>query len=162
MRGQIGSQLLTTERLLEKGLLSSIRVENMLDNQQHKKIRMGSERNFGYVFCLVFAAIGLWPLTTGGEVSIWALIVALVIGIITTVVPRALTPLNYLWFKFGLLLGVIVSPIVMAIIFFLVITPIGLIMRATGNGLLREKIDKQANNYWIERKVMVGSMKNQF
>lgn len=134
----------------------------MLDNQKHTKIRMGSERNFGYVFCLVFVAIGLWPLTTGGEVSVWLLFIALVIGIIATVVPRALAPLNYLWFKFGLLLGVIVSPIVMAIIFFLVITPIGLIMRATGKGLLREKIDEHADNYWIERKVMVGSMKNQF
>lgn len=139
-----------------------MRVENMLDNQQHIKIKMGSERNFGYVFCVVFAALGLWPLITGGGVSVWLLLVALVIGIIATLIPRVLTPLNYLWFKFGLLLGVIISPIAMAIIFFLVITPIALIMRAIGNDLLRQKIDKQAENYWIERKVMVGSMKNQF
>jgi hypothetical protein len=134
----------------------------MLDNQKHIKIKIGSERNFGYVFCLVFAVLGLWPLLTGGEVSVWLLLLALVIGIIATLIPRVLTPLNYLWFKFGLLLAVIVSPIAMAIVFFLVITPIGLIMRVIGNDLLREKIDKQADNYWIERKIEVGSMKNQF
>lgn len=134
----------------------------MLDNQQHTKIKRGSERNFGFVFCLVFAALALWPLTAGGEVSTWLLIVALVIGLITTFIPQVLTPLNHLWFKFGLLLGVMVSPIAMAIVFYLVITPTGLIMRAAGKDLLRQKIDKQADNYWIKRKIMVGSMKNQF
>ena len=137
-------------------------MQNMLDNQQHTKIRMGSERNFGYIFCLVIAALAFWPLTAGGGVSVWLLLLALAIGIIATLVPRVLRPLNQLWFRLGLLLGVIISPVAMAVVFYLVITPIGLIMRAAGKDLLRQKIDKQADNYWIERKITIGSMKNQF
>lgn len=114
------------------------------------EVKMGSERAFGIVFAIVFALIALWPLLGGGGVRPWAAATgALFLGA-AFLAPRALKPLNVLWFRFGMLLHRIVSPIVMGFLFFVTVTPIGLLMRALGKDLLRlERSD--AKSYWIER-----------
>lgn len=129
------------------------------------QIPMGSERSFGLVFTAVFIIIGLWPLKVGGDMRLWALGVASAFLIIALVAPRALRPLNLLWFKFGQLLHHVVTPVVMGLLFFLVVTPVGLLMRATGKDPMRLRRDPTAASYWIERSPPgppPDSMKNQF
>ncbi len=135
-----------------------------IEVQTHSEINVGSERGFGFVFATVFAVISLWPLTGSGSVRIWALAVAALFLAAALVRPSILRPLNRLWFRFGLLLGRIVSPIVMAVVFSVAITPTALIMRAFGKDLLRLKFDPDAESYWIERADdgPMGSMKDQF
>lgn len=128
----------------------------------HAEVKMGSERSFGFVFAAVFTIIALWPLISGSAVRYWALGIAAVFAVTALAAPRILAPLNKLWFKFGVLLGAIVAPIVMFLLFFLAVTPTAIIMRALGKDLLLQKIDKSAVSYWIEREEPVGSMKNQF
>ena len=110
-----------------------------------KNIKIASNRSFGLVFFVVFFIISLWSLKSQGDVRIWALVLSLIFLILGILNSRFLTPLNKLWFKFGILLGSIVSPIVMGIVFFLVVTPIGIIMRFLGKDLLR--INKNKLNY---------------
>ena len=124
-------------------------------------IRIGSNRSFGIVFSIVFFLIASYPLTQGGELRIWSLIICLIFLILGSINSKILTPLNKLWFKFGVFLGKIVSPIIMGIIFFLVVTPIGLIMRVLGKDVLNLKFDK-AKSYWIEKSGPKSKMKNQF
>jgi hypothetical protein len=112
---------------------------------------MGSERAFGVVFACVFALIGLVPWALGHGLRSWALIVAAVFLAAAYIAPRLLTPLNYAWFKFGLLLHHVVNPIVMALIFYGAVLPTGLAVRAFGKDLLRLKRDPAAKSYWIER-----------
>ena len=124
-------------------------------------IKIGSNRSFGIVFSIVFFLIASYPLTQGGELRIWSLIICLIFLILGLINSKILTPLNKLWFKFGIFLGKIVSPIIMGIIFFLVVTPIGLIMRVFGKDVLNLKFDK-AKSYWIEKSGPKSKMKNQF
>ena len=124
-------------------------------------IKIGSNRSFGIVFFIVFFLIASYPLTQGGELRIWSLIICLIFLILGLINSKILTPLNKLWFKFGVFLGKIVSPIIMGIIFFLVVTPIGLIMRVFGKDVLNLKFDK-AKSYWIEKSGPKSKMKNQF
>ena len=128
---------------------------------------MGSEKNkstnksFGIVFFIVFFLIGIYPLFNEQNIRIWSILISLVFLILGLLNSKILTPLNKLWFKFGLLLGKIISPLIMGIIFFLVVTPIGLIMRMLGKDLLNLK--KNSNNsYWIEKTDPKGKMKNQY
>ena len=114
-------------------------------------IQGSSERSFGLVFAVVFAIIGLWPLTGDGPVRWWSLAIGLGFAGVAVVRPALLAPLNRLWFKFGLLLNRIVSPLVMGLLFYLVITPFALVMRALGKDLLRLKRDPVAESYWIAR-----------
>ena len=126
------------------------------------KIKISSNRNFGIVFFLVFILIGLWPLIDEGNIRIWSIILAsifLVLGIFNS---KLLYPFNRLWFEFGKLLGIVVSPIVMGIIFFILITPIGFLMKIMGKDLLKNKYNKNINSYWIKRDKSVGTMKKQF
>jgi hypothetical protein len=116
-----------------------------------RKVVMGSERSFGIVFACVFALIGLVPWALGHGLRSWALIVAVIFLAAAYIAPRLLTPLNYVWFKFGLLLHHIVNPIVMALIFYGAVLPTGLAVRAFGKDLLRLKRDPAAKSYWIER-----------
>lgn len=116
-----------------------------------ESVQSGSNRSFGFVFASFFGIVGLLPLLTGSASKPWALIVAGIFLLVAIVHPRVLAPLNRLWFRFGLLLHKIVSPIMLAIMFFLVITPIGLLMRALGKDPLRLRLDKKATSYWIER-----------
>ena len=126
------------------------------------KIQISSNRSFGLTFFFVFLIISLWPLISDGQIRLWSLIVCLVFLVLGFVKSSLLQPLNRLWFKFGILLGSIIAPIIMGIIFFLVITPIGFIMRALGRDLLRKKIDKNKSSYWINRQKYISKMKQQF
>lgn len=131
----------------------------------HHEVKVGGERGFGLVFAVVFAVIAAWPLMDGGAPRLWALVVAAGFLAVTWVRPRWLRPLNLVWFRFGLWLGAVVAPIVMALVFFLVVTPTGWLVRALGKDPLRLKLDRQAPSYWIERDEEnnpMGSMKNQF
>ena len=107
------------------------------------KIKIGSNRNFGIVFFIVFLVVSLWPLTYGEPIRIWSAIISLVFLILGLMNSKLLTPLNKLWFKFGMILGAIIAPIVMGVVFFLVITPIGIIMRIMGKDLLKKRYDKK-------------------
>ena len=129
---------------------------------RHTKIKISSNRNFGIVFFVVFLILGLWPLTYGDQIKIWFTIISLVFLILGLINSKLLTPLNKLWFKFGIILGAIIAPIVMGIVFFLVLTPIGLVMKIMGKDLLSKKYDKKKRTYWIKRDISIGTMKRQF
>lgn len=133
--------------------------------ERRDDVRGSSDRSFGFVFAVVFAAIGLLPLIVGGGVRLWALAIGGGFLLVALALPRVLAPLNRLWLKFGLLLHKIVSPIVLGIMFYGVVTPTGLLMRALGKDPLRLKFERQSASYWIER-VPPGpppeSMKDQF
>ena len=124
-------------------------------------IKISSNRSFGIVFFVVFLLIALYPLIHNEEIRIWSLIISLIFLILGLINSRILTPLNKLWFKFGILLGKIVSPIIMGIIFFLVVTPIGFIMRILGKDVLNLKFNEN-KSYWIEKTGPKSKMKNQF
>ena len=129
----------------------------------HKsKIKISSNRNFGIVFFFVFLIISLWPLTNENSLRVWSIFVAIIFLILGLMNSKLLTPLNILWFKFGKLLGSIVAPIVMGIVFFIVITPIGLFMKIIGKDLLNVKYNNKNKSYWINREKSKGTMKQQF
>ena len=129
----------------------------------HKsKIKISSNRNFGLVFFIVFLIVGLWPLTYENPIRIWLVIISMVFLILGLMNSKLLTPLNKLWFKFGMILGAIVAPVVMGVVFFLVITPIGLFMQIIGKDLLKKRYDKKKATYWIIRGKPVSTMKQQF
>jgi len=125
------------------------------------KVKIGSNRSFGIVFFIFFLIVGTYPIFFQGELRIWSLIVSIIFLLLGIINSRLLTPLNLLWFKFGMLLGRIVSPIVMGLVFFLVVTPTGVIMRILNKDLLRLK-KKNIKTYWIERSSIKSDMKNQF
>ena len=127
-----------------------------------KKIKISSNKSFGIVFFTFFLIIAFWPLTNGENIRIWSLVVSIVFLILGIINSKILTPLNILWFKFGLFLGKIISPIIMAVIFFLVVTPIGLLMRLFGKDVLNLKLNKKKTSYWIEKVGPKSKMKNQF
>ena len=124
-------------------------------------VKISSNRSFGIVFFVVFLLIALYPLTNGGEIRLWSLIISLIFLTLGLLNSKILAPLNKIWFKFGIFLGKIVSPLIMGVIFFLVVTPIGLIMRLLGKDLLNLKYN-QGKTYWIEKKGPKSKMKNQF
>ena len=124
-------------------------------------IKIGSNRSFGIVFSIVFSLIAIYPLINSEGLRVWSLIIAIIFLVLALINSKILTPLNKLWFKFGLLLGKIVSPIIMGIIFFMVVTPIALIMRIIGKDLLNLKFNKE-KSYWIEKTGPKSKMKNQF
>ena len=126
------------------------------------KIKISSNRNFGLVFFIIFVIVSLWPLTYEGPIRIWTVIISLVFLILGLMNSKLLTPLNKLWFKFGIILGAIVAPVVMGVVFFLVVTPIGLVMKIMGRDLLNKKYDKKKRTYWIKRDTSIGTMKHQF
>jgi predicted membrane metal-binding protein len=119
--------------------------------ERRDDIKGSSERSFGIVFAVVFALIGLWPLAFGRDPRLWSLAVGAAFLVCAFVLPSLLAPLNRLWLRFGLLLHRIVSPLVLGIMFYLVITPTGLLMRAVGKDPLRLKLDRNLATYWIER-----------
>ena len=126
------------------------------------KIKISSNRNFGLVFFIVFLIVGLWPLTYENPIRIWSVIISLIFLILGLINSKLLTPLNKLWLKFGMILGDIIVPIVMGVVFFLVITPIGFIMRIMGKDLLKKRYDKKKETYWVKRDKPVSTMKKQF
>ena len=127
----------------------------------HKEVKIGSNRSFGIVFSIVFLLIALYPLINGENLRLWSLIISIVFIVLGIINSNLLKPLNKLWFKFGLLLGKIISPFVMGIIFFVVVTPIAILMRLLRKDLLNLKFNKN-NSYWIQKSGPKSKMKNQF
>tara|TARA_B100000085_G_scaffold109867_1_gene100337 strand:+ start:117 stop:497 length:381 start_codon:yes stop_codon:yes gene_type:complete len=125
------------------------------------KPKIGSNRSFGIVFFIVFLAISLWPLLNSNEIRIWAFIISLVFFVLGLLNSKILTPLNKIWFKFGIFLGNIVSPIVMGLIYFVVVTPIALLLKVVNKDILSLKKTKK-NSYWKNKDKYNSSMKNQF
>ena len=125
-------------------------------------IKIGSNKSFGIVFSIVFLLIAIYPLINSEGLRVWSLIIAIIFLFLGLINSKILTPLNKLWFKFGILLGKIVSPIIMGVIFFLVVTPIGLLMRLFGKDVLNLKLNKKESSYWVEKVGPKSKMKNQF
>ena len=124
-------------------------------------IKISSNRSFGIIFFVVFLLIAFYPLILGFEIRIWSILISLIFLILGLLNSNILTPLNKIWFKFGILLGKIITPIVMGIIFFLIVTPIAIIMRILQKDLLNLKYNKK-KSYWIEKDGPKSKMKNQF
>ena len=125
------------------------------------QIDIGSNRSFGIVFFIFFLIISLCPIINGENFRIWALLISFIFLILGLVNSKILTPLNKLWSKFGILLGKIISPLIMGIIFFFVVTPIGLLMRLFKKDLLNLKFNKR-QTYWIEKNEPKSKMNKQF
>ena len=120
-----------------------------------------TNRNFGLTFFIVFLIVSIWPLLYSEQIRIWSLIVGFIFLILGLVNSKILTPLNKIWFKFGIILGKLVSPVVMGIVFFFVVTPISIIMKIFGKDLLKLKYNNQ-KSYWLEKSGPKSKMKNQF
>ena len=125
------------------------------------KIKINSNRSFGVVFFVLFLLLALYPIINDENLRVWSLIISLIFLILGILNSRILTPLNFLWFKFGITLGKIISPFIMVLIFFLVVTPTGLLMRIFKKDLLNLKYN-DSNSYWIEKTGPKSKMKNQF
>ena len=125
------------------------------------EIKISSNRSFGIVFFVVFLLIALYPILKDNDLRIWSLVISFIFLILGLINSKILTPLNRLWFKFGLLLGKFISPLIMGIIFFVVVTPIGIIMRLLKKDLLNLKYNKK-ETYWINKSGPKSKMKNQF
>ena len=128
---------------------------------KNTEIKIGSNKSFGIVFFVVFLLIAIYPLINNGELRIWSFTISIIFLVLGLINSKVLTPLNKLWFKFGLLLGKAISPLIMGIIFFLVVTPTALIMRIIGKDLLNLKFNNK-KSYWIEKTGPKSKMKNQF
>jgi hypothetical protein len=128
----------------------------------HTSTERPSPKSFGIVFSIVFLIAALYPLTNSEDVYAWALVVSAIFLLLAYTAPKILIIPNNLWFKFGLLLGSIIAPIVMTLVYFITVLPTGLIMRFLGKDLLKQKLDKNAKSYWIKRSEPMGPMKNQF
>ena len=120
-----------------------------------------SNKSFGILFFIVFLIIGFWPLTNGEEIRFWSILISLLFLILGFLNSKILTPLSYAWIKLGLFLGKFITPIVMAIIFYLIISPFGVVIRLFGKDLLMKKNSKKSS-YWIKREKKMNSMKMQF
>ena len=125
------------------------------------KDKIPTNKNFGIVFFSLFLIISFWPLLDNGNIRIWSIIIAIIFLILGLLNSSILTPLNKSWMKFGILLGNVMSPIFMGIVFFAVVTPTSIIMKILGKDLLRLKKDNK-KTYWIERSKIKSKMKNQF
>ena len=125
------------------------------------KIKQSSNRSFGIVFSIVFILIGFWPILNNSDIRLWSIIIGLIFLILGMLKSNILSPLNFVWTKFGVLLGIVIAPLVMGILFLFVVTPTGIIMKLLGKDLLKLKKTNK-NSYWIEKKDPESSMKNQF
>ena len=126
------------------------------------KVKLPSNRNFGLVFFIVFLLIAFWPLLEKNEVRYWSIFISSIFLILGLINSTILTPLNRIWFIFRIQLGKIISPLVMGIIFFFVVTPIGVLMRFLGKDILNLKFNKNDKSYWIQKSDVKSKMKNQF
>jgi|TARA_B100001057_G_scaffold475141_1_gene541615 hypothetical protein len=124
--------------------------------------KKSSNKSFGILFFVIFLGLGLWPLTKDNNPNIYLIIISIIFLILGLLNSKLLSPLNSFWIKFGELLGKIIAPIVMAIIYFFILTPISLAVRVFGKDLLSLKFSKQIKTYWIKRKKDLGSMNKQF
>ena len=125
------------------------------------KIKISSNKSFGIVFFIVFLIISIYPIINNNEIRVWSIIVSIIFLIMGLRNSRYLTPLNIMWCKFGILLGNLISPIVMGLIFFIIVTPIGLLMRIFSKNFLNLKKNND-NSYWVKTSNQKSNMKNQF
>jgi hypothetical protein len=121
-----------------------------------------SNRSFGLLFAFVFLIIAFWPLKNSGLINVYLVILSALFLLLSLLRPAILSPLNKIWVKFGEIIGIVVAPIVMGLIYFLILTPISILVRLFGKDLLNIKFLKNVNTYWIERKKKISSMKKQF
>ena len=124
-------------------------------------IKVGSNKSFGIVFFVVFLIIATYPLIDGDKLRLWSLIISIIFLLLGLANSKILNPFNKLWFKFGIFLSRIISPLVMGVIFFLVVTPIGLVMRLINKDILNLKFNNNSS-YWIKKTEPKSKMKNQF
>ena len=134
----------------------------MSEYKQYIELESGSEKSFGIIFAVVFLLISLYLLEENKGLHLWPLIISFIFFLLAYLAPKVLSVPNKLWFKLGIGVGSIFAPVVMAVIYFSTVVPIGLIMKLIGKDLLRQKLDKNAKSYWIERNEPMGSMKDQF
>ena len=130
--------------------------------RNNSKYKISSNRSFGIVFFFVFLIISLWPVANDNALRIWSIFVAITFLILGLMNSKLLTPLNILWYKFGMFLGSIVAPIIMGFVFYLVVTPTGFFMKIRNKDLLNMKFDNKKKSYWINRIKTKSSMKQQF
>ena len=121
-----------------------------------------SNKSFGLLFFIVFLIIGMWPLKNGDSLNIYFIAISITFLILGLINSKLLSPLNKIWIKLGEILGIIISPIVMFLVYFIILTPVSLIVRLFGKDLLGLKFFKKNESYWIIRKSNLGSMNNQF
>ena len=121
-----------------------------------------SNKSFGLLFFIVFLIFGLWPLKNSGDLNYYLVGVSGIFLVLGLTNSKLLSPLNKSWIKFGEILGLIIAPIVMALVYFIFLTPISLLVRFFGKDLLRVKFDRKINAYWIKRKKNLGPMRKQF
>tara|TARA_Y100000992_G_C21120967_1_gene421851 strand:+ start:92 stop:472 length:381 start_codon:yes stop_codon:yes gene_type:complete len=121
-----------------------------------------SVKSFGILFFIVFLIIGFWPKISGEEIRLWSIIISLIFLILGLINSKILIPLNKYWIKLGELLGKIIAPIVMMIIYFVIVTPIALLLKIFKKDILKLKLDKKVYSYWIQKEKDLGPMKNQF
>lgn len=126
------------------------------------EVTPGTERNFGIVFAVVFGLIGLYPLLQNAGVRWWCMAIALAFVLGAILRPALFEKPNYWWFRLGMLLGAIVAPVVMGVVYFLTIVPTGLLVRVSGKDLLKLKLDREADSYWVEREQPMQPMQRQF
>ena len=124
--------------------------------------KVSSNRNFGIVFFVFFLLISIWPIMDGQALRVWSLVISLIFLILGILNSKILTPLNLAWIKLGEILGRFIAPVVMAIVYFLILTPISLIVRLFGKDLIGMKFSNDIKSYWIKRKKHIGSMDKQF
>ncbi len=125
-------------------------------------MKKSSEKSFGILFGIIFMLIAFWPLFYSKDIQLWSLVVASIFLIFAFIKPNLLKKPNNLWIKFGEILGFIIAPIVMALIYFLILTPISLLLRISGKDLLNLKYEKKLKSYWVSRKKNIGKMNRQF
>ena len=121
-----------------------------------------SNRSFGLLFFIVFIGVGLWPIIKGEEANIYLILISLFFLIFGLINSKILSPFNKAWIKLGEILGLIIAPIIMALVYFIILTPISLIVRMLGKDLLGLKFLKKQDTYWMKRKKKLGTMKKQF
>ena len=134
----------------------------MFELKENQKLELPSERNFGLILSILFLAIGFYPLINGTDLLLWPLLIGLTLLPLSFFYPSVLVIPNYVWFKFGLMIGTIVSPIILIFVYFTTVLPTGVLIKLMNKDLLRLKLDKTAKSYWIERIEQNRSMRDQF
>ena len=121
-----------------------------------------SNRSFGILFFIVFLIFGVWPLKNGENLNYYFIIFSGIFLLLGLLNSKLLSPLNKIWIKFGEILGTIIAPIIMALVYFVILTPVSLVVRVFGKDLLGLKFTNKQQTYWINRKKNMGSMRKQF
>ena len=124
--------------------------------------KQSSVRSFGILFFIVFLIVGLWPIINDGEIRFWSILLSFTFLILGIINSKILVPLNKYWIKLGEILGKIIAPLVMLVIYFAIVTPIALLLKIFRKDILNLKLDEKTDTYWIQKKQDLGPMKNQF